>query len=162
MSCTLRFARSETGDQVAPSSVERYIVPPQLPPGATPASTTPAAVGDAATSATSPPGGPIRLQLPVPTPAGADASPTPKRVARACAPCSSLRTFWLRRISECGVSASNAGVEAPVALASAAPTVPMTNDRQHFFISKTLCRMRLGDPRIALVNRALVARGHTE
>ncbi len=145
MSCTLRFVKFATGAHVTPSSVERYIVPPQLPPGATPASTTPAAVGDAATSATSPPGGPSRLQLPVPTPAGAGALAEAKRVARACAPRSSLFTLSPSRMSACGVIALSAdGGAAVAAPANAAPKVPITNDRQHFFIRTTLCRMRVG------------------
>ena len=66
-------------------------------------------VGDAATSATSPPGGPSRLQLPVPTPAGAGALAEAKRVARACAPRSSLFTLSPSRMSACGVIALERG-----------------------------------------------------
>src|SRR5689334_3780074 len=142
ISCTLILARSDTGAHVAPSSVERYIVPPQLPPGAMPASTTPGCVGDAATSATSPPGGPSRLQLPVPAPALACVAPArPDRGARA--PCASLRTLALRG-SECGVKVAigAGGAAIAAALISAHAHAAGTNDRKRVLIRDTLDRMR--------------------
>jgi hypothetical protein len=66
MSKTLLPRRGGTSDHVSPASVERYNVPPKLPPGAIPAKAMLGSVVEKAASDTSPPGGPSDAQFPFP------------------------------------------------------------------------------------------------